>query len=119
MTIVSEDRLNPCVDLLINYLMDKKIRHRFQSSSLIEDISSLTNKKFLIFGFGTFSLIPLRMSTKLDTVYSFRHAMKINLVNQYNVYDTLDDYIKPKGWTASEEQKNMMIEYPRSKLVKL
>lgn len=118
-TIVSEDRLNPCVDLLINYLMDKKIRHRFQSSNLLEDISSLTNKKFLIFGFGTFSLIPLRMSTKLDTVYSFRHAMKIDLVNQYNVYDTLDDYIGPNRWTASNEQKCLMIDYPSSKIVKM
>jgi hypothetical protein len=84
--IISEDKLNPCVNQLIN-----KYNCIYIKQNLNTDLEYLINAKILCFGYGTFSIIILLLNNNIDKLYlpdyvyySFLNNWKIELKEYYN-----------------------------------
>lgn len=113
--IVSEDKLNPCVDELTK---NKEID--FQSTTLKNDIETLCSTENLSIGFGTFGFMIYLMSKKLKTLHIPKYVVKelpkgdwgdVNLV-KYN----LKDYIKCGEWKNTHQQRQFLLDYSKKNI---
>jgi hypothetical protein len=129
--VVYEDRGNPCVDLLEQWLADKGVPTRMQSISLAEDLSALIDAPHLAFGHGTFGYAACRLSLGIKTLHYFepelggRYAYIPGIDHVYSVYDARGDYMKAGVWGQTEEfadwrntpeQRAMMGTFPETAL---
>lgn len=120
--LVFENRFNPCIDPLIVFLESEGIPYRIQNGTLVEDLVSLIDSPFLVFGFGSFGIGVCLMSRRVDTVYCFKgmndtEYVEIPSVGRVVVVrDREERYTKPGEWTNSREQRLLMLEYPESAL---
>jgi len=116
--LIFEDRGNPCVDALEEFLQNKKIMYRTQSGTLAEDLAALVDAPHLVFGYGTFGYLVCRLSSRIETVHYFvpEHGGSYGNIpgigRVYAVHDRLGKYIKPGDWRNTQEQRDMMLSYP-------
>jgi hypothetical protein len=120
--LVFEDRGNPCVDTLEQFLVAEGIPFRTQSGTLWEDLSALVDAPHLVFGFGTFGYSVCRLSTQVETVHYFApehggiYAAIPGIGRVFAVHDRRGEYIKPGEWRNTPEQLEMMVSYPADAL---
>jgi len=131
--LVFEDKTNPSVDVVLDYLARNQITHSYQSSSLFEDISTIMNARHLVTGYGTFCEAIGLLSHHIKSYFAFRRVSSQRAIRfwaQSRVEDMLrakgvktviiDDpdrsYIKEETWDNSPEQIELMRSYPIEKL---
>jgi len=123
--VVFEDRGNPCVNALEQYLTEKRIAFRMQSGTLAEDLSVLIDAPHLAFGFGTFGYAVCKLSKRIETVHFFAPELSgyatagggsyrmIPVIDKvYSIHDRGGGYIKVGDWKNTPEQRELMCSYP-------
>ena len=111
-TIVSEDRLNPCVDKLLELYPEIQ----FQPQSLDQDISVLLHASNVIESFGTFTFTLLLLSNCIQTVYrpsyQFDDAFYRNiLLDKIHVIDLEEYKTLVSNWENTTQQRELMMTY--------
>ena len=115
--IVFENDNNPVINKL-KEIYENKQNIKFQSSSLEKDIYTLSKCKLLVWGTGTFCLIPYCLSTIIQKqIIPTTFAGSIKFFNNNKSTDTilfidLPNYIN--GWKNNEEQRKTMLNYKLS-----
>ncbi|HLP67347.1 MAG TPA: hypothetical protein VK181_07490 [Rhizobium sp.] len=116
--LVFEDRRNPVVDPLEDYLLSRKIPYSCQSGTVVEDINSLINSKHMAFGYGTFGPAVCHFSDEIETVFNFVpdggqiFPQLPNVRRIYNVIDAERAYMAVGSWRNTPEQRALMVNYP-------
>lgn len=131
--LVFEDRGNPCVDALEQWLAESGIPCRIQCGTLDADLSALIDAPHLVFGHGTFGYAICHLSRHIRTVHYFAPE----LGGQYRFITTIDEvfevadaagryirayeYGKPfgqdEGWRNTPTLRQTMLDYPADNLV--
>jgi hypothetical protein len=111
-TIVSEDKLNPCVDKLLELYPEI----RFQPQSLDQDIHILLHASNVIESFGTFTFTLLLLSNNIQTVYrpsyQFNDAFYTNtLLDKIQTIDLEEYKNRISNWENTAEQRELMMTY--------
>jgi len=117
--LVFEDRKNPCVDSLEKYVVQSGLTLEMQSGTFLEDVSALMSAKNLAFGYGTFGIGICLMSSVSEAVYVFGTSgfpySKLDTIKHLHVYeDVSGTYPQPGEWTASRQQRDLMVSLPAS-----
>lgn len=111
-TLVCEDRKNPCVNELL-----KQTNVDYISNTIEQDLNVLSNIPNLVVGFGTFGFLLYLMNINLKNLYipgyfanelpkgDWGNDIKVHVIN-------LPNYIKVGDWKNSVEQRQIMLEYP-------
>lgn len=130
--IVAEDRANPCIDALENYLNGNGIPVRMQSGSLLEDVTYLRGARHSVFGLGSFGYGICLLSGPVETLHVFDASAFSGRSDYADLpsYDGLPNvrkltavvtkkggYISPTGWKNTPEQRQLMLDYPAEDLV--
>ena len=121
-TLIYEDKKNPVIDLLIDYLGDTKCTLKMpKHRGIKEDISHIYNAKNIVCGNGTFVPGILMGSTNLKNLYIFElnEEFKKNWgldkkINLNNIVDENQIYSKNllnKNWSKTEYQLWLMKNY--------
>lgn len=126
--LVFEDRGNPCVDALEQWLVANDVPVRIQCGSMHEDMSALVDAPHLVFGHGTFGYAACRLSRRIKTVHYFEPELggaygSITSIDRvFSVSDARGEYIeafeygKPLrengGWFNTPENRETMLTYP-------
>lgn len=117
-SLVFEDRGNPCVDALEALLHAKDLPYRMQSGTLAEDLSALIDAPHVVFGFGTFGYSVCRLSKRIETIHYFEpehggvYADIPGIGHVFAVRDRAGKYIKPGEWHNTPAQRELMLSYP-------
>lgn len=126
--LVFEDRGNPCVAALEQWLSQHAIAYRVSSGSLREDMSALVDAPHLVFGHGTVGYAVCRLSKNIETVHYFAPELGGNygfiptISKVFAVSDRDAKYIKAfeyglpfaaeDGWRNTPEMHQTMLTYP-------
>ncbi len=126
--LVFEDRGNPCINALEQWLASNGIPFRIQCGAMHEDMSALVDAPHLVFGHGTFGYAACRLSRRIKTVHYFEPELggaygSITSIDRvFAVADARGDYIeafeygKPLpdhlGWFNTPEDRETMLTYP-------
>lgn len=126
--LVFQDRGNPCIDALEEFLTGKGIAFRTTSGTLADDLSALIDARHLVFGNGTFGYAVCRLSTRIKTLHYFApelggsYGFMPGIEQVFAVYDRACGYIKtyqfhadticPGEWRNAPEQRELMCTYP-------
>jgi hypothetical protein len=131
--LVFEDKTNPAVDVVIDYLSGRGICYSYQSSSLFEDAITVMSGHHIVAGYGTFCEAIGLMSNVIETYFGFRQISSqkpIEFWGQSRIEDVLrqkgvrmfiiDDpdrsYTPQETWDNSSEQLSTIRSYPIQKL---
>jgi hypothetical protein len=135
--VVFEDKGNPSVDIVLEYLSRRKIPCSFQSSSLLEDMATIMSAEHIAAPHGTFCEAAGLLSNTLKTYFGFRTIATQEGLGPFRTYwaqdrveeilwnrgvrtIVIDDpdqtYIRPGAWDRSPEQLNLMRTFPLNKL---
>jgi hypothetical protein len=131
--LVFEDRSNPCVDLVADHLSRFNIPFTLQSATVFEDLASVLSAHHLIAPFGTFCEAAALLSPVLETYTGFRSlstqtriehwtqsrvgtVLRTKKVRTFLLDDPDASYIAPETWQRTEEQLELMRNYPTVKL---
>ncbi len=118
--IVCEDRINPCIDALEAELILRGVPVRVQSGSLLDDIDYLRHARHVVYGEGTFGYGISTLAADIHTLAVFgrkgRYAELPNVRRVEFFGPVKGTYIEPGFWTASPEQRRLMIEFPEDKI---
>lgn len=112
--IIFENYNNPVINKLIEIYKNQQ-NIKFQSSTLEKDIYTLSKCKLLVWGTGTFCIIPYCLSNTIQKQIlpnTFAGAIRFfnNNKNTNSIlFVNFQNYIN--GWKNNEEQKNMMLNY--------
>jgi len=111
--LLTEDRLNPCVDKLLELYPNIK----FRLANLIDDVSVILTCKHIVMSFGTFVPALLLLSNYIQKVYVPSYICKVGkeLISTKNievVSTDLEQYIRRiNGWRNTPEQRALMLEF--------
>jgi hypothetical protein len=119
--LVFEDRKNPCIDVLINYLSLIPIAFEIQSGSLQEDIVQLARARHIAIGSTSFASLIGVIFQNLETVYGFRNVpfgslFKAQGVRVFVIRDLAGEYLRVGEWKNTKEQRRQMLDYPYASL---
>ncbi len=131
--LVFEDRSNPAVDSVEKALTERNVPCTLQSEDLITDLQCLLGAHHIVRSYGTFCEAIAVLSEYCETFFGFgrfstQHDMeafpqsRVEELVRHNgartilIIDTNDRYIPPKGWTASDEQLEMVRNFPKNLL---
>jgi len=132
--IVYEDRSNPAIAEVEEYLSWQGIPFQSQSGTLTEDVCALLAAAHLVIPFGTFGEAIALLSGRLRTLYGFRHVGCLGFLYQrertlieivlqqargvrtFVIDDRRGGYIPPGAWVGTTEQLAMIRDYPESAL---
>ena len=126
--LVFENKKNPVIDKLIDFLEENNIFFTiYSSNSLREDIQILVNAKALVIGNGNFLIGVIPFANYLETVYTFNIKLRtfvlsneaIRKLNNYVSRDITGIYKKKllrKNWKNTIKQRNLMLTYDRKNL---
>ncbi|WP_156383052.1 discoidin domain-containing protein [Rhizobium sp. Root483D2] len=120
--LVFEDRRNPVVDPLEAYLRDRSIDYTCQSGTVVDDINTIVNAKYMAYGYGTFGQAICHFSDSIDTVFNFvpeggqLFPQLPNIRRTINIIDQSKEYIKVGEWRNTDDQRNMMVAHSMDKL---
>jgi hypothetical protein len=131
--LVFQDHLNPCVDIVMDYLIDQSIPFTSQSSSLFDDIVTLMHARHLAVPYGTFCEFIGLLSERVRTYIGFRaistqtpiawwaqshveDVLRVKGVRIFLMDDPDQGYIEPQTWCNSPTQIELMRSFPAEKL---
>jgi len=131
--LVFEDRTNPAVDAVEQALSARGIAYATQSASLIEDMASLVSAHHIVAGHGTFCEAAALLSPCVESYFAFRSissqtqipawsqaqfeaTLRAKGVRTVRIDDPAGDFIAPGTWINSEEQRQQILNFPRSSL---
>jgi hypothetical protein len=123
--LIFQDRGNPCIDALEEFLAHKGIPFRSQSGTLAEDISALIDAPHLAFGLTTFGYAACRLTTRrIKTLHFFapelcgHYALIPGIERVFEVRDREGGYLKAfePVWYNTPEQRELMCAYPSEAL---
>lgn len=118
--IVFEDRLNPCVDAFEAWLSDRSIPCRMQSGTLAQDMATIVNASHVVFGTGTFGYGACLLTDRFASVFVY-HRMRYDRIGNIDRLFWAEDiggaYIKPGDWRNTDDQRRMMVDYPKGNVV--
>jgi len=121
--LVFEDRANPCIDAAEAWLQRRGLEVVIQSGALDDDLRVLLSARRLVIGQGTFSSSVAMLSTHLRRLYTFKSELWDDLrlpdVETIQGIDIEGGYTRAllsKNWTASPEQRALMLSYPAEAL---
>jgi len=112
--IVFENTNNPIINKLKEIYKDYH-NIKFQSSNLEYDIFTLSKCKILVWGTGSFCIIPYCLSNTIkkniipNTFYGCIRFFNNNKNNNNMLFINLPNYIH--GWKNTNEQHNIMLNY--------
>lgn len=121
-TLVAEDRANPCVDALAAHVRGLGLAFRFQSGGFRTDMQALLGARHLVFGYGTLGVGLALLSERIESLHYFSPG------GAAQPYDDIPwiarlarispgaDYIPFGAWTASADQRRLMLDYPEDAL---
>jgi hypothetical protein len=116
--LVYEDRGNPCVDALEEFMKKNDIPYRMQSKSLWEDVTALIDSPRLVFGLGTFGPTICQLSNRIEDVFHFQtfvdwgfHSIP-SVRRTILIRDKAGGYFKRGEWRNTPDQYKMMLTYP-------
>lgn len=121
-SLVYQDKGNPVIERLQNYVSANGIVTHEYSGNLSDDLTTLLSHQALVFGRGTFGKAVASLAPYLKTIYfpwtdsDFRHVCNARKINGYMVNEIDDKYIKIGQWKNSREQRDLMVEYPIANL---
>ncbi len=125
--LVFEDRGNPCIQALEEWLHANQILYRSQCASLQKDLSALVDAKHLVFGHGTFGYAACRLSNHIETVHFFAPQLggsyeeipcieEVYVISDAGKYIKAYEYDKPFGiedsFRRTPEMYQKMLTYP-------
>jgi hypothetical protein len=115
--LVFEDRTNPCVDALINYLSLSPLPFETQSGTVSEDLRELAAARHMVVGITSFAPLIGLIFQNLHTIYGFRNLPFGSLfhaqgVRAFVVRDVAAQYIRSGEWRNTKEQRRRMLQYP-------
>lgn len=105
--IVYEDKMNPCVEVLIK-------ENKSQSKDVITDIQSLCSFKIIGIGFGTFGFMIYLLSKCVECVCLPDYVVEELPSGEWEcILDVVDlpKYIKVGEWKNNGEQREMILHY--------
>jgi hypothetical protein len=112
--LVSEDRLNPCIDALLAKYAGK-ITHVCNPGDPAKDIAVLCQASKIIYGFGTFSYYIMCVSGNLKTIwypkYDIETEYSAGMAHIQAIYIPLPKYMKPGDWQNTPAQRKLMLTY--------
>ncbi|MBS0560576.1 MAG: hypothetical protein JSR21_11030 [Proteobacteria bacterium] len=131
--LVYEDRGNPAIALVEDWLAREGIPFAIQSSDLATDAVCLASATHLVASVSTLTEAAAILSRTLRTFIAFRQAeshldihqrleplvagvLRRKGVRVVVIADRDGDYIAPRSWTASPEQVRQVCAYPSSGL---
>jgi hypothetical protein len=131
--IVYEDKRNPCVEALMEFLRADAFPYSEHSGALTADLLELLSARIICYGFGTFVESILCMSPHAEIAYAFREieafagenmpdrrGIKEILLRKgltlHLVKDSAGAYIVKHRWVNSREQRELMLSYPQQAL---
>lgn len=119
--VVSQDRLNPCVDALLEWAAASSHRVTFVSGSEGDDIACLVAAAEIVAGFGTFVPMIALLSQRVNRVVNFAHRQRADALEALGigidlVTDRAGGYMRLGEWRHSEEQRALMLTYPETAL---
>ena len=112
--LVFEDKGNPCIEALEEWLIARGIPYKTQSGTLLDDMSALIDAPHLVFGYGTFGYGVCRLSKQVQSVHYFvpelggRYGFIPQIRQVYSVSD--------REGKNTAEQRAMMLTYPADAL---
>ena len=113
-TLVAEDRRNPVIDVLLK----SNPQIQFVPSDIESDIRTLLSAKHLVIGYGTFTVPWMLMSDNVQELFSPFIPAKVfgelrpGDIGGVDVHTfQFQDYIELGNWTASRDQKRLMLSY--------
>jgi hypothetical protein len=116
--LVYEDRGNPVIAALEEWLAAEGLPCRHQSGRVEEDIAFLMAARHLVFGSGSFGHGICLLAGQIASVHAFdRMGLYEGLPNIGRLrlaHDAGGGYIPDWGWTNAPEQRQLMIDYPAS-----
>jgi hypothetical protein len=121
--LVFENKLNPVIEPLEEYLRSGNIPFSTQSGTVVDDIVALLNCPYLVFGFGSFGPAVCRLSERIEKVFFFSPGTPLgfdlipSVSEVIEVKDIAGGYIKPGEWQNTPEQRELMVNYPATNLV--
>lgn len=112
--VVYENELNPIIALLKIFCKETE-NITFQSSTLAKDIIRLQQCETLVFGVGSFCVMPFVRSNCIKNVIIVEstmilHHFKREITNNF-IYITLEQYINPGEWARTDSQMNTLQTY--------
>ena len=122
-TLIFEDRGNPVVDALEEFLRAQDRQYVAQSSTLEEDMLVLLEHQTLVLGRGTFGKAVARLSQNVRRLYfpwtdsDFQSIVEDRRLDGFTATEREPLGIPIGGWKNTPEQRRLMIEYPASNLV--
>lgn len=119
--VVFQDRLNPVIDRLLNFLNEKQINFEIYSCSLRDDITVLLRANVVIAGIGTFVPGVMWLSKNVKRVYYFGRLPINSADNRFETRIVSDagDYVQrvmDGNWINSVEQRQLMLDYPEENI---
>ena len=115
--LVFEDRMNPVVDVLEEYLRVRNIPCRMQSSSLHRDYAFLLHARHLVTAYGTFCQPALLLNDKLGDVYCVAGSKATAMAQPMaRLHLCIYDYLHGELWQNTPEQKQRMLLCPLDSL---
>ncbi len=119
--VVFEDRLNPCIDPLEEWLATTSLSIVMQSQDFYNDLISMIDCNHFCFGLGTLGPAVCLMSEQIQSVHHFQarvqeSGMSFISVKEVSEYMITSNYIVIGEWDNSLEQRQQMIDYPGDKL---
>jgi hypothetical protein len=115
--LVFEDKKNPCVDALVNYLSLSPLRFETHSGCMHDDLRVLASARHMAVGITSFAPLIGLIFNNLLTIYGFRilpfrSLFNAQCVRSFVVKDVAGQYIHSGEWHNTKEQRRRMLQYP-------
>ncbi len=131
--LVSSDRLNPTIDVVLRELETEGFAVSFQSESFLADVRLIAGARHLAVAYGTFCEAITLLAPNVQSYAAFRlvesqrhqhlHRESLQMrvlrgrgVQIVRVADAAHDYIQPLTWDRSSAQLALMCDFPRARL---
>ena len=118
--LVHQDDSNPLVGALIDWAKARRIPLTPQSTNPRGDAANILVAEHLIVGLSSFATSLALMSDTLQSIHIFRDCHTLTPLVWHVPVSTLwsdaGDYIPPRGWHNTPEQRVQMLAYPATSL---
>jgi len=117
--IVSQDNLNPTLELITQHCETNDIPFRWEQRSLKKDLETLLAAKTIVASRGTFIPAVVGLSNNIETVYFFEDKFvmqpPMSGVKQIRIWDAKGEFRKSLlqgNWANTDSQRYLMATYP-------
>lgn len=131
--VVYQDKSNPAVDAVIEYLKRRMISFSTQSATTKRDIATILSAHHIVAAYGTFCEAISLLSSQVKSYFAFRSIksqqklsfwtqdrfdkiLRAKRVRTFVIDDPDDSYTAKETWKNSPEQNEAIKSYPVEKL---